>query len=147
MSDFDFCQALGTGGPRGSFGGRSSIGSDAGTSGQGQMGGGQGLTHVHFIAQPKPFWSHLTVSPCLIDWGKIMHPTYPTKCAYVEPKIGRAQALGSGATTAAPVGRTSMVSLTSMRSGRRALSPPVGCGWCKSKRVSNQGLTLVHCLA
>ena len=30
---------------------------------------GQGLTLVHFSAQPKPFWSHLTVSPCLIDWG------------------------------------------------------------------------------
>ena len=40
---------------------------------------GQGLTLVHFSAQPKPFWSHLPVSPCLIDWGIIMHPTYPTK--------------------------------------------------------------------
>jgi hypothetical protein len=49
----------------------------------------QGLTFVHFSAQPKPFWSHLRVSPCLIDQGKIMHPTYPTKCAYVEPKSGR----------------------------------------------------------
>jgi hypothetical protein len=29
-------------------------------------------------AQPEPFWTHLPVSPCLIDWGKIMHPTYPT---------------------------------------------------------------------
>ena len=47
------------------------------------------FTLVHFSAQPKPFWSHLPVSPCLIEWGKIMHPTYPTKCAYVEPKIGR----------------------------------------------------------
>jgi len=53
---------------------------------------GQGLTLVHFSAQPKPFWSHLTVSPCLIDWGKIMHPTHPTKCAYVEPESGRVQA-------------------------------------------------------
>ena len=41
------------------------------------------------LSSPKPFWSHLPVSPCLIDWGKIMHPTYPTKCAYVEPKGGR----------------------------------------------------------
>jgi len=39
----------------------------------------QGLTLVHSSAQPKPFWSHLTVSPCLIDWGKLMHPTYHTK--------------------------------------------------------------------
>jgi len=29
----------------------------------------QGLTLVHFQAQPKPFRSHLPVSPCLIDWG------------------------------------------------------------------------------
>ena len=49
----------------------------------------QGLTLVHFSAQPKPFWSYLPVSPCPIDWGKFMHPAYPTKCAYVEPKSGR----------------------------------------------------------
>ena len=49
----------------------------------------QGLTLVHFSPQPKPFWSHLPVSPCLIDWRRILHPTYPTKCAYVEPKSGR----------------------------------------------------------
>ena len=49
----------------------------------------QGLTLVHFSAQPKPFWSHLRVSSCLIDWEKIMHPTYPTKCAYVQPKSVR----------------------------------------------------------
>jgi hypothetical protein len=30
----------------------------------------QGLTFVHFSAQQKPFWSHLPVCPCLIDWGK-----------------------------------------------------------------------------
>jgi len=47
---------------------------------------GQGLTVVHLSAQPEPFWSHLPVSRCLIVWGDIMHPTYPTKCAYVEPK-------------------------------------------------------------
>ena len=52
----------------------------------------QGLTLVHFSAQPKPFWSHLPVSPCLKDWGKFMQPTYPTKCAYVEPKSGRVSA-------------------------------------------------------
>jgi len=50
---------------------------------------GQGLTLVHFSAQPKPFWSHLPVSPCLINWGKIKRPTYPTKCAYVEQNSGR----------------------------------------------------------
>ena len=33
----------------------------------------QGLTLVHSSAQPKPFWSHLPVSPCLLDWGEIMH--------------------------------------------------------------------------
>ena len=29
---------------------------------------------------------------CLIDWGKPMHPTYPTKYAYVELKRGRVSA-------------------------------------------------------
>jgi len=49
----------------------------------------QGLALAHFSAQPTPFWLHLPVSPSLIDWGIIMHPTYPTKWAYVEPKSGR----------------------------------------------------------
>ena len=48
----------------------------------------QGRTVFHFSAQPQPFWSHLLVSPCLLDWVKIMRPTYPTKCAYGEPKSG-----------------------------------------------------------
>ena len=30
----------------------------------------QRLTLVHFSAQPEPFWSHLPVFPCLIDWGE-----------------------------------------------------------------------------
>ena len=50
---------------------------------------GQGLTLVHFSAQPKPIWSHLPVVPRLIDWGKFMQPTYPKNCANVEPKSGR----------------------------------------------------------
>jgi len=49
----------------------------------------QGLTLVHFSAQPKPCWSHLRLFPCLIDWGEIIYPTYPTNCAYVEPNRGR----------------------------------------------------------
>ena len=49
----------------------------------------QGLTLVRFSAQPKPFLSHLPVSPCLIDWGEIMHPTIPINCTYVEPERGR----------------------------------------------------------
>jgi len=52
----------------------------------------QGLTIVHFSPQPKPCFSHLPVSPCLIDWGEIMHPSYATKRAYGEPKSGRDQA-------------------------------------------------------
>jgi hypothetical protein len=39
----------------------------------------QGLTLVRSSAQPKPFWSQSPVTPSLIHWGKIMHPTYPTK--------------------------------------------------------------------
>jgi hypothetical protein len=46
----------------------------------------QGRTLVHFSAQAEPFRSHLPMSPCLIDWGKIMHPTYPAKRVYVELK-------------------------------------------------------------
>jgi len=53
----------------------------------------QGLTLVHFSAQLEPCWSHLCLSHCQIDWGKIMHPTYPTKRAYVEPNSGRAKPL------------------------------------------------------
>ena len=60
-----------------------------GHGGQRRTAAGQGLTLVHSSAQPKPFWSHLSVSPGLIDWGQIMHSTYPTKCAYVEPRSGR----------------------------------------------------------
>jgi len=48
--------------------------------------GTQGLALVHFSAQPKPFWSHLPVSPCQIDWGKFRQVTYPAKCAHVEPE-------------------------------------------------------------
>ena len=57
----------------------------------------QGLTLVHFSAQRKPFWSHLLASPCLLDWGKVMHPRHPTQCAYVEPKSGRVQAPAASA--------------------------------------------------
>ena len=39
----------------------------------------QGLTLVHPPAQPEPFWSHLPVSRCVTDWGKIMHPKYATE--------------------------------------------------------------------
>ena len=54
----------------------------------------QGLTLVHFSAQPKPFWSHLPVSPGLIDWGGNMYPTYPTTRACVEPKLDECKPLG-----------------------------------------------------
>jgi hypothetical protein len=40
----------------------------------------QGLTLVHFSAQPKSFWSQLPVSPCLIDWGKPMHQHISQMC-------------------------------------------------------------------
>ena len=57
----------------------------------------QGLTLVHFSAQPKPFWSHLPVSPCLIEWGKIMHPTYPPqKMLTSSRKVDECKHLSSG---------------------------------------------------
>jgi hypothetical protein len=50
----------------------------------------QGLTLVHFSAQPKLLCVQLPVSRCVIGWGGgITHPTYPTKCAYVELRSGR----------------------------------------------------------
>jgi hypothetical protein len=53
-------------------------------------GFGQGLTLVHTFQLNLSRVGHLSLSSCLIDWGEIMHPTYPTKCAYVEPDSGRA---------------------------------------------------------
>ena len=52
------------------------------------QGGSRGLHSSTFQLDLSRF-SHLLVSPCLIDWGKPMHQTYPTKCAYVEPKSER----------------------------------------------------------
>ena len=49
----------------------------------------QGLALLHFSDQPKPFWSHLPVSLCLIEWRNFTRPTYPKKRAYVEQSSGR----------------------------------------------------------
>jgi tRNA 2-selenouridine synthase len=49
---------------------------------------GRGLHSSTFQLNPSRF-GHLPVSPSLIDWGKIMHPTYPTTCAHVDPNTGR----------------------------------------------------------
>jgi hypothetical protein len=50
----------------------------------------QGLTLVHFQLNLSRFGHR--VSPCVIDWGKIMHPTHHTTCPYIEPKSGRVSA-------------------------------------------------------
>jgi len=62
--------------------------------------GRQGLTVVHFSVQPKPCWSHLCLSPCLIDWGKIMHPTYPQNVLTLSQIVGECKPLPAGAATA-----------------------------------------------
>jgi hypothetical protein len=49
---------------------------------------GRGLQSSTFQLNLSCF-GHLLVSPCLINWRKIMHQTYPTKCAYVELKCER----------------------------------------------------------
>ena len=49
---------------------------------------GRGLHSSTFQLNLRRF-GHLLLSPCLIDWGKSMHQTYPTKCAYVDPKSER----------------------------------------------------------
>ena len=64
--------------------------------GGGDEGCGQGLTLVRYSAQPKPFCSHLPVSPCLIDGGKSIHPTCPTKYACTESNSERVSAPGCG---------------------------------------------------
>jgi hypothetical protein len=51
-------------------------------------GAGRGLhssTSQHNLSR----FGHILVSPCLIDWGKTMHQTYPRNCAYVEPENER----------------------------------------------------------
>ena len=70
-----------------------------GASGQGgaDLPRGQGLTLVHFSAQPKPFWSHPPLSPCLIDWGKIMQPTYPTNVLTLSREVDECKPLPVGA--------------------------------------------------
>jgi hypothetical protein len=47
------------------------------------------------------------VFPCLLDWGIILLPTYPTKCAYVEPKVDECKPLnvGSNVRQTVPVSR------------------------------------------
>jgi hypothetical protein len=49
------------------------------------QGASRGLHSSTFQLNPSRF-GHI---PCLIDGGKTMHPTYPTKCAYVELNSGR----------------------------------------------------------
>jgi len=51
----------------------------------------QGLTLVHFPSQPEPFWSHLPVSPCLIDKLQIMHPTYQQNVLTLSRKVDECQ--------------------------------------------------------
>ena len=50
--------------------------------------GGRGFHSTTFQLNLGRF-GHLPGSPCLTDWGNIMHPRYPTTCAYFEPKSGR----------------------------------------------------------
>ena len=49
---------------------------------------GRGLHSSTFQLKLSRF-GHLLVLPCLMDWGTTMHQTYPTNCAYVEPKSER----------------------------------------------------------
>jgi len=53
----------------------------------------QGLKLVHFSAQLKPCWSRLSLPPCLIDWGKVMHPTYPQNMLTLSQKVDECKPL------------------------------------------------------
>ena len=59
----------------------------------------QGLTLVHFSAQPKPFLSHLSVSPCLIGWGKTMHPSFQPNVLTFSRKVDEFKPLCGGWTS------------------------------------------------
>jgi hypothetical protein len=50
-------------------------------------GEAQGLTLVHFSAQPKPFLSHRPVSPCVIDWGKSCTRRIPQNVLMLSRKV------------------------------------------------------------
>ena len=61
---------------------------DPGTFTLSQTLTGKGLYSSTFQLKPSRF-GHILVSPCLIDWGRTMLQTYPTKCAYFKPKSER----------------------------------------------------------
>jgi hypothetical protein len=56
----------------------------------------QGLTLVHFSAQPKPFRSHLPVSPCLIDWGKSCAQRIPQNVLTLSRIVDKCRPQGGG---------------------------------------------------
>jgi hypothetical protein len=51
----------------------------------------QGLTLVHFSAQPKPL--HLPVSPCLIDWGESCTQCIQQNVLSLSPKVDECKPL------------------------------------------------------
>jgi len=57
---------------------------------------GQGPTLVHFSAQPKPFFSHLPVSPCLIDWGKSCTQRIASNVHMLSRKVDECKPLARG---------------------------------------------------
>ena len=58
-----------------------------------KLAGNQGLTLVHFSAQPKPFWSHFVVSSCLIDWGKSCTQRIPQNVLTLSRKVDEGKPL------------------------------------------------------
>jgi hypothetical protein len=60
---------------------------------------GQGLTLVHFSAQPEPFWSHLHVSPCLTDRGESCTQRIPQNVLTSSRKVEECEPLTRGRCT------------------------------------------------
>ena len=56
----------------------------------------QGLTLVHFSAQLKPCWSHLFLSPCLIDWGKSCTQRIPRNVLTLSRKVDECKPVDGG---------------------------------------------------
>jgi hypothetical protein len=69
---------------RAAYGGPSLVDDEAEAGDKGRrLLGGRGLHSSTFQLNLNRSGHHL-VSPCLIDWGETVHPTYPTRGAYIE---------------------------------------------------------------
>jgi len=60
---------------------------------------------VKISSQPKLFWSHLPVSPCLIDWGKSCTQRIPQNVLTLSRKVDECKPLAAGLLRVQAAGR------------------------------------------